>query len=60
MHAGKDINYLITAKHRSLEGQKRALNPRDPDYKKKLKIIEDKIRRIPFEFGIHNEKYNEI
>ena len=30
---------------KSLEGQKRRLNPRDQLYKKRLKEIEDKIRR---------------
>lgn len=60
MHSEKDVHYLIAAKQNSLEGQIRALNPRDPDYKKKLKNIEDKIRRIPFEFGIHNSESDEI
>lgn len=56
MESEKNIHLLIAAKQRSLEGQKRALNPRDPEYKKKIRMIDDKIRRIPFEFGINKEK----
>ncbi|MDD2758588.1 MAG: hypothetical protein PHD72_04485 [Patescibacteria group bacterium] len=55
MNEERDINYLIVAKQKSLEGQKSALNPREKDYKKKIKIIEDKIRRIPFELGLNNK-----
>jgi hypothetical protein len=46
-----DTNILLAIKKesndmKSLEGQKRRLNPRDPNYKKRVKEIEDKIRRL--------------